>query len=112
MLHLVLKESEGKSPTKLLQFLCQIPCFDELATKVCAHGIKAGKCCPDQAVRTLCVAAQSDRYLNIVKSLLEADTDINGIQDAKTPLMHAAAHGKYGDFTHVAHQQSLSGLFK
>ena len=93
ILHLVLKESEGRSPDKLLQFLCQIPCLDELATKVCAHGIKAGKCYPNQAVRTLCAAAQSDRYLNIVKSLLEADTDVNGIQDEKSPLMHAAANG-------------------
>ena len=93
ILHLVLKESEGRSPDKLLQFLCQIPCLDELATKVCAHGFKAGKCCPDQAVRILCAAAQSDRYLNIVKSLLDADTDVNGIQDEKTPLMHAAANG-------------------
>ena len=93
LLHLVLKESEGKSPAKLLQVLCQIPCLEQIATKECAHGFKAGKCCPDQAVRTLCAAAQSDRYLNIVKSLLEADTDINGIQDEKTPLMHAAANG-------------------
>ena len=93
LLHLVLKESEGKSLQKLLQFLCQIPCLEQIATKECAHGLKAGKCCPDQAVRTLCAAAQSDHYLNIVKSLLEADTDINGIQDEKTPLMHAAAHG-------------------
>ena len=60
---------------------------------MCAHGIKAGKCYPRQAVRILCAAAQSDRYLNIVKSLLEADTDVNGIQDEKTPIMHAAANG-------------------
>ena len=93
VLHLVLKESEGKSPKKLLQFLYQIPCLDELASKVCAYGNKAGKCYPDQAVRTLCAAAQSDRYLNIVKSLIQAETDINGIQDEKTPLMHAATHG-------------------
>ena len=93
LLHLVLKESEGKSPEKLLQFLFQIPCLEQIATKACAHGLKAGKCYPDQAVRTLCAAAQSDRYLNIVKSLLEANTDVNGIQDEKTPLMHAAAHG-------------------
>ena len=78
---------------KLLQFLHQIPCLDKISMKVCAQDLKAGKCCSDQAVRTLCAAAQSDQYFNIAKSLLIAETDINGMQDSMTPLMHAGVHG-------------------
>ena len=93
ILHLILQQSKGKAINKLLQFLHQIPHLDDISTKVCAHNLKAGKCCPDQAVRTLCAAAQSDGYLNIAESLLLAETDINGMQDGMTPLMCAGVHG-------------------
>ena len=51
------------------------------------------KCCSDQAIKTLCAAAQSDSYLNVVRCLLQAETDINGLQHGMTPLMHASIHG-------------------
>ena len=93
MLHIILKESEGKKTDILLQFLNSLPYLEEISTKQCADGLKAGKCCPNQAVRTLCAAAQSDHYFNIAKNLLKAETDVNGTHDGMTPVMHAAVHG-------------------
>ena len=93
LLHFILKESESKPVDSLLNFLHEVSCLEEVSSKTCANGLRAGKCCPSQAVRTLCVASKSDRYVNIVKSLLKAETDIHGLQDGMTPLMHAAVHG-------------------
>ena len=93
MLHIILKESKGKHPDKLLQFLNNIPCLEKISTKECTDGLRAGKCSPDQAVRTLCAAARSDHYINIARSLLLAETDVNGMQDDMTPVMQAAMHG-------------------
>ena len=93
ILHLILKESCSKPIEELLKFLHEIHCLEEVSTKVCAHDIKAGKCYPEEAARTLCAASLSDDNLNIVKSLLQADTDINDLQDDTTALMQAAIHG-------------------
>ena len=93
LFHFILKESEGKPVVTLLNFLHEISCLEEVSSKICADGLKAGKCCPNQAVRTLCAASQSDRYVSIVKSLLQAETDINGLQDGMPPLMHGAEYG-------------------
>ena len=93
IIHFILAESVGKPIVKLLQFMNEIPCLEEVSTMLCAHSLKAGKCIPGQALRILCVASQSDRYLNIVKSLLQADTNVDGVQDGMTPLMNAAIHG-------------------
>ena len=93
LLHYILHESEGKPIVTLLNFLHEISCLEEVSLQMCANGLRAGKCYPSQAVRTLCAASQSDRYVNIVKSLLQAETAINGLQDGMTPLMHAAENG-------------------
>ena len=93
LLHYILKESEGKPIESVLQFLHEFPCLEEVSTKVCANGLRAGKCNPKQAVATLCVASKSDRYVNIVKNLLQAETDVDGLQDGMTPLMYAAVNG-------------------
>ena len=93
LLHLILKESEGKPIDTLLTFLHELSCLEEVSSKICAHGLRAGRCYPTQAVRTLCAASQSDRYAIVVKSLLQGETAINGLQYGMTPLMHAAVHG-------------------
>ena len=95
LLLFILNLSEGKPPDKVLQFLHEFPCLEEVAgsTKMCAHGLRAGKCNPSQAANILCAASKSDRYVSIVKSLLQAETDINGLQDGMTPLMYAAENG-------------------
>ena len=106
VLHIILRESEDKKTEKLLQFVNNIPYLEEISTMECADGLKAGKCYPDQALRTLCAAAQSDRYLNIAKSLLLAETDINGMQDGMTPLMQAAMHGSIEILKMLLHQKA------
>ena len=93
LLHFILKEAEGKPMVTLLKFLHEISCLEEVSSKTCANKLRAGQCCPSQALRTLCEASQSDHYLNIVKSLLQAETDINGLQDGMTPLMCAVENG-------------------
>ena len=93
LLHLFLKESEGKPIDKLLAFLSEIGCLVDVSSKTCAHDLRAGKCYPSQAVRILCAASKSDHYLNIVKSLLQAETNVDGLQDGMTPLMYAAENG-------------------
>ena len=96
LLHFILEVTEYKPVNTLLNFLhgvSKIIRLEEVGSKVCAHGLRAGRCYPFRAVRTLCMASKSDRYVNIVKSLVQADTDIDGLQDGMTPLMNAAAHG-------------------
>ena len=93
LLHLLLKKSEGKPIDTLLNFLGEISCLEYVSSEMCAHRLRAGKCYPSEAVRILCAASKPDHYLNIVKSLLHAETDVNGLQDGMTPLMYAAVNG-------------------
>ena len=99
LLHLLLKKSEDKPIDTFLNFLHKLSCLEDVSSQTCAHGLRAGKCYPSQAVRILCAASKaskaskSDRYVSIVKSLLQAETDINSLQDGMTPLMYAAVNG-------------------
>ena len=93
LLHLLLKKSEDKPIDTFLNFLHKISCLEDVSSQTCAHGLRAGKCYPSQAVRILCAASKSDSYVSIVKSLLQAETDINNLQDGMTPLMYAAVNG-------------------
>ena len=94
LLHLILRESEDKPIESVLHFLREFPGLEEVCTKSCAHGLRAGKCYQNQAVKLLCAAAHSERYLKIVKCLLRADTDVNVLEDDMTPLMHGVVHGR------------------
>ena len=97
LIHLIIKESSGKPPDKVLYFLHNVPDLDILSQKVCSLGHKAGERYPYLASKVLFEAAKYDKYNNIVCAMLNAGTQADGnfapgSQDI-TPLMHAAMHG-------------------
>ena len=97
LLHLIVRESNGKPPDRFLYFLFNVPDLDNLSNIVCSLGKRAGERYPYLASKVLFEAAKYDKYNNIVCAMLNAGTPADGnfadgSQDL-TPLMHAAMHG-------------------
>ena len=104
LLHIILKESFEKATdgnlvikhpvSKVLDFLYNIDFLDDICRNTSSSNLKAGQQFPEQALMTLCAASKNDRYADIVKAMLEAGTDINGVNDElMTPLHYAAMNG-------------------
>ena len=64
-----------------------------MSSNISADGRKAGQYCPKQAHTLLCEAAKSDSHLSIVLALLNADTEVDDLDNDVSPLMYAAEYG-------------------